>query len=210
MTGRSFSELGFDIRNLNVDHYQDEKDLTKRILKYCKLFFRIKRLKLSSKNEPLYSRGPSLVKLEAPKKGADLHLIREPKFKMRDGAIRVGFQFVKANSEADWFGVYFRVGKHPFWGSHLLYVRQDGRIEIGEYPGPRILDVCDAHGPINGRHALTVEFENNHLHARLGDANLQVDFLSLQTVGGVWLGAWNADVNVDSVEVICRDTIDWD
>src|ERR1017187_8859099 len=37
VTGRSLSELGFDIRNLDVHAYRDEETLTKAILSYCEV-----------------------------------------------------------------------------------------------------------------------------------------------------------------------------
>jgi len=44
----------------------------------------------------------------------------------------------------------------------------------------------------------------------LGDTYLQADVLSLQTVGGVALAAYNTDVDIVCAELICRDTIEWD
>jgi hypothetical protein len=212
VTGRSFSELGFDIRNLQVLTYSDEETLTKAILNYCDIFFRIKQLPISREWGPLYFHEPSPIRLRASKRGADIKPFSGPNFVMRDGAIRVSFELLSCDTQDDWFGIYFRVGvgSHPYLGSHLLFVRQNGKIEIAVYPGPNILRVRDTKRSITGRQELIVEFENNHFHAQLGEADLQTEDLSLQTVGSMALGAWNADVDIDTAEVICRDTIAWD
>src|SRR5208283_2140794 len=41
VTGRSVLELGFDIRNLDVRQYKDERHLTKTIMDYLNNFFKI-------------------------------------------------------------------------------------------------------------------------------------------------------------------------
>ena len=48
------------------------------------------------------------------------------------------------------------------------------------------------------------------LDVQMGNARLETDKLSHQTVGRVWLAAWYADVDVHFAEMVCRDTIEWD
>lgn len=207
VTGRPLSELGFDIRNLHVHAYRAEDDLIKTITSYCDLFLKIKSLPISDQYATLYFSEPAPVSLDSSKNILFLHPLGRPVFPMRDGAVRVRFEFVSADTENDWFGVYFRVGTHPFWGSHLVYVRKNGEIEVAVYPGPQILGGHRQEQPAVGKLELVVEFENNHVHITMGNVDFQSDVLSLQTVGSVALAAWNARVDVASAEMICRDTI---
>jgi hypothetical protein len=60
---------------------------------------------------------------------------------MRDGAIRVIFEILRASGEDNWFGVYFRIGFSPFMGSHLVYARPNRNIETIPAPIYLSLDV---------------------------------------------------------------------
>ena len=210
VTGRSVSELGFDIRNLEVRQYKDQAQLNKTIVSYLDTYFKIKKLPLSKEHAPLYCEEPAQIKLRAQKSGFEIKSNCPPNFLMRDGAVRVNFEILGARSPDDWFGVYFRVGSSPFMGSHLLYVRQNGVIEIAVYPGPNVLETLATGQSIFGRQELTIQFENDYLDVQMGDARLQTDKLSHQAVGRVLPAAWYADVDVHSAEMVCRDTIEWD
>lgn len=47
VTGRSLSELGFDIRNLEMYQYRSEDELFKVIITYCETFFGIRSVPIS-------------------------------------------------------------------------------------------------------------------------------------------------------------------
>jgi hypothetical protein len=217
VTGRSVSELGFDVRNLNVNQYENEDKLINIVETYCETFFRIKTLPISKEQGALYCEERATTELRARKrrdnlKGFDCRRIGPANFKMRDGAVRVSFELLSTDSDDDWFGVYFRAPTDPlmvFMGSHLVYVRRNGNIEIAVYPGPNILKTLPTERLNSGTQDLTVEFENNHVDVQMGSAQLQTDQLFHQTVGSVFQAAWRADVRVRSVEMVCRDTIEW-
>ena len=116
---------------------------------------------------------------------------------------------LKAKGIDDWFGIYFRCAATPLMGSHLVYVRQNGMIEVAVYPGPKILETFSLGRPISGRQTLTIEFENEHLDIGIGRAHFQSNRLSHQIVGRVLFAAWQSDVDVHRAEMICRDTIEW-
>lgn len=210
VTGRSVSELGFDIRNLEVYLYNDEAQLTQRIFGYLDTFFKIKQLQISPEFTQLYCKEPVKIELRArgEKKLFDIQSNCPPDFMMRDGAVRAEFELLSADSTMDWFGIYFRAGDNPGTGSHLVYVRQNGNIEVVVYPGPSpALATLPTGRPISGRQTLLAEFENDYLHAQIGDYHLETNNLSYQGVGRVLQAAWRANVDVHSVEMICRDTI---
>lgn len=83
-------------------------------------------------------------------------------------------------------------------------------MEIGTYPGPKVLKLIDTKRSASGRQELHLEFENEHFYAKLGEAELEGDELSLQTAGGLYVAAWHAEVVVEAPELVCRDTIEWD
>jgi nucleoside 2-deoxyribosyltransferase len=208
VTGRPVSELGFDVRNLNINQYKEENQLFEIIEAYCKTFFTIKALPMSKDQGVLYCEECGPVELRGRGR-FDLRQIGPTQFKMRDGAIRVNFEILSTDTDDDWFGVYFRAADNPFLGSHLVYVRRNGAIEIAVYPGPDVLKTLPAGPPVSGPQDLTVQFENNYADVQMGSARLQTDQLSHQTVGSVLQAAWQADVKVYSAQMVCRDTIDW-
>ena len=93
-------------------------------------------------------------------------------FRMRDGAVRAEFQILEAKTPEDWFGIYLRVGANLLMGGYLVYVRQNGLLEVAAYPGPQVLQAVSTGQSISGRQILTIEFENDYLEARLGATQL--------------------------------------
>jgi nucleoside 2-deoxyribosyltransferase len=208
VTGRSLSELGFDIRNLGVYQYENEEQLTKKIIGYLETFFKIKQLPISEDYKELYCKEPTPLKLRAKEKKIDVQSNCPSDFMMRDGAIQANFEILSAKSSEDWFGICFRAGSNPFMSSHLVYVRQNGNIEIAIYPGPHLLNVLETRQMITGRSILTVEFENDYCNVEIDRHQLTSYELSYQAIGRVFQAAWCADVDVHSVEMICRDTLE--
>jgi len=220
VTGRSVSELGFDIRNLEVFRYENEKQLTNRITKYIDTFIKIKQLQISKRSGNLYYEETKIIHLKAmPQKnkslkiGSDIfkyQLVCPRDFVMRDGAIRIKFNIIKAKTTEDWFGVFLRSADFPSTGSHLVYVRQNGLIELAVYPNFQVLKKVNTHQRISGKQDLFIQFENNFIDIRMGKAQFSYDKLTHQAVGRVFHAAYNADVDVYSAKMICRDTIEWD
>jgi hypothetical protein len=209
VTGRSVSELGFDIRNLEVYQYKNEKQLKEKIFAYLDMFFQIKQLNISQEYPLLYCVEPMPLKLRAVEKQFDMQSNCPSDYMMRDGAVRIDFEILKAQTPDDWFGIFFRAGANPLIGSHLVYVRQSGIIELATYPGPRILSTSLNGQLIKGKKTLTVEFENDYLSAQIDNVKLITEKLSYQVPGRVLQAAWRADVDISLVEMICRDTIEW-
>jgi len=215
LSGRSVSELGFDIRNLEVRQYKNEAELAKTITDYLDTFFKIKQLPISNEWGPLYCEEPVVpIHLKAIDKEGDLDIQSNcQNLLIRDGAVQVDFEILAARRPDDWFGIYFRVGASIVLGSHLAYVRQNGMVEIAVYPGPRVIakskELYDRRKTITGRHSLLIQFENNELELQMDNIRLRTNKLSHQTAGRVWLAAYNANVDVHSAQMICRDTIDW-
>lgn len=208
VTGRSVTELGFDIRNLEVAAYDAESDLLAKITKYLRMFFRIKGLGLSSKHGALYFREPRPLKLDGLQSGPlAVGSTAPPTYVLRDGTLRASFEIRKAKAPDDWFGVYFRAGISPLLGSHLVYVRQNGAVELAVYPGPQILQRFKAGKKIVGRQALRLEFENEWLEVSINGKRFSSRLLSHQSSGRVHFAAWQTDSVVRSAEMISRDTI---
>lgn len=210
VTGRSVTELGFDIRNLEVNQYKDENQLTKTITDYLDIFLDIKKLPITNQFSQLYFKEPQFIELRTLQKQVelDVHSNCPSDFRMRDGAVKAEFEIINAKTPGDWFGIYFRVVNLSM-GGYLVYARQRGSLEIAVYPGPQVLQAVNIGHPISGRQLLTIEFENDYAEAQIGSSQLEISNLSQQTIGQVFPAAWNTDVDLHSFEMICRDTIDW-
>lgn len=212
VTGRSMSELGFDIRNLEAHLYKDEDELTKRIMKYLDTFFKIKQLAISDTYPSLYCEDSSKIELRWD--GEPYALYKQSNCNnllMRDGAIEVEFEFVNVLDPEDrWFGVFFRAGDVPFMGSHLVFVRQKGMIGTATFPGAIATpEIATKKTPIVGAQQLTIEFENDYLKVRLGGrTQLETYALSYQKAGCVCPAVYRTSADVRSVKMICRDTLE--
>lgn len=211
VTGRSLTDLGFDIRGLEIHQYKNEDQLTKTIMDYMNIFFEIKKLPFSNQFPNLYFKEPEPLKLRGLDRNNELitHSNCPSTFRIRDGAIKAEFEILNAKTPDDWFGVYLRVGTNIVMGSYLVYVRQNGSLELVVYPGVRILQTDSIGKPISGKHELIIEIENDYLEAHVKTAKLKVENLSHQIVGHVHPAAFNTDVDLHSFEIVSRDTIDW-
>jgi hypothetical protein len=209
VTGRSVTELGFDIRNLEVRQYRHEKELIRTVVRYLVTFFAIKRLRISQRHGALYFREPTPLRLKAQECEFAMASNTPRSYLLRDGAVKATFEILEARSAEDWFGIYFRTGASPFLGSHLVYVRQNGAVELGVYPGPQIIERFSLPRAISGKRTLMIAFENNKVEIQIGGGRFSSSKLSHQTTGRIVFAAWRANVIVHSAEMISRDTIEW-
>jgi aromatic ring-cleaving dioxygenase len=139
VVGRPVTELGFDIRNLEVRRYSSKSDLLKIIADYLDIFFKIKGLPISQEFPALYSSQARLeLRAAFPWK---IHLQRSTGDSiLRDGAVKATFEILKTVNSDNWFGIYFRASPDaPFLGSHLAYVRQTARWKLRSIPAPTFL-----------------------------------------------------------------------
>ena len=213
VTGRSLSEAPFDVRQLEITTYRDEATLLGVITKYLDMFLKIKNLPFDSENAPFYSKPVQNCSMNGITPHPDSTAVLEASgdLVIRDGAIRAQFSFIRCMTRSDWFGVCFRVGDDTPWtGSHMVYVRQDGHVELATYPGPQVTKLFSAGGIRDGKQELAIDFENNFLRVQIEGIDHEISALTHQRAGRVVLAAHNAEVDVASAEIICRDTIEWD
>lgn len=215
VTGRSLMELGFDIRGLEVHQYDNYGKLEEIVVAYLTTFFRIKQLSISSHHGELYWKEPEAIELKpsvlTPMNDRFIHkVIRGFDYKMRDGAVRVKFNTIDVHKSSDnWFGVYFRASYNPFLDSYLLFVRPNGTIELTAYPGPTTIEKPRTYPCIKGSHNLLIQFADNRMNVEF-DGNSYLEersILTRQTKGYIFVAAWNAVIDVQSVEMICRETL---
>lgn len=213
VTGRAVGELGFDIRQLDVRTYRDEETLLALITEYLDTFLYIKNLPLNPDSGPLYGRIVPNGPMNAVNDQGDLSAVFDPlpNLIMRDGAVRARFTMLRTVDQSDWFGICFRVGGFTPWtGSHMVYVRRSGGIDLATYPGPQVQILSEAGPSMEGEQELMIDFENDFLRVRIGGIDVESSSLTNQRAGRVVLVAHRSEVSVASAEMICRDTIDPD
>src|SRR5256885_5592543 len=91
VVGRSLTEIGFDVRNLDCSPYSSEPELEEIITNYLNTFFKIKQLHISNDIPELYTTQRT-VKLDADLKNGITHRPTEDSsFSVRDGAVTATF-----------------------------------------------------------------------------------------------------------------------
>ncbi len=207
VTGRSLTELGFDIRGLEIDAYDSEDDLIGKICNYLELFMRIKNLPLSPDSEDLYRQFPYAEPIGIVKRH-QIATIPLDGFRMRDGVVETTFAFKEFIDSDDWWGIYFRFDSNPMLNSYLVYCRQNGYVEIAAYPGTKILArQLLVPGGITCEKVFSVGLDGDTVEARIDGKTLRYDRLEIQSQGNVWLAAHQCQVICPKAEAVCRDTI---
>lgn len=208
VTGRTLTELGFDVRGLEVYLYKDEETLLKNIEKYLELFLRIKDLSLSDASGPFYRRRPDQT-IRANETPRQLKVERLD-FQMRDGAVSAIVTFNAYQDSDDWFGFYFRNENVQFASGYLVYVRQKGSVEIAAYPGTRII-LCEplvcGEVKVNCEKTFLVELDGDTARVTIDGTSHICDRLTVQNQGNVCIAAHGSEVTFRNIEVVCRDTI---
>jgi hypothetical protein len=213
VVGRDVTEVGFDIRNLEVARYRSKKDLLKIITRYLDTFFTIKQLPISNEFPELYTNQATLDLKAASDRGFAFGPTASNSSLLRDGAVEARFNFVDTVSEDNWFGIFFRADAfYPTLASYLAYVRQNGSVEVAIYPGsgraPEVFHIFSLDRPVSGEETMRIEFENNYLEIQIGGKRFSTEKLSFQKLGKIFYGAWQGHVKLIGAEVISRDTID--
>lgn len=215
VTGRPEKELGFDIQNLQVYLYKNKCDLQKRIIKYLELFLKIKRLNFSEEYSILYKKISDLIKLPGTQPEVKKDIIWSYPIKgfyFRDGAIRLDFEFLNYFSPVSWIGIYFRATNPILLGSYLLYVRQNGTVELAENnPNPNIIFKQQVLKPFELNDSLNclIEIENDQIEIKANGQSLKIGKLVQQNIGGIILASWECQAQFKNIELINRDTIDF-
>lgn len=214
VTGREVSELGFDIQSFKIDIYTNEDDLLKKIIKYIEVFFKIKKLNFSEENKSLYRKIPETIVLP----GAESEIGKDKlwsypikDFLFRDGAIKLEVEFVNCLNDKSWIGVYFRLARHFYLGSCLMYIRKNGFIELAEYdPNLNVTYKKQCLDPIdlNAKIDLLLQVENNQVEVRVNGENFTIPELKQQRNGGIMLATYECRTQFKNLELINRDTIE--
>jgi hypothetical protein len=92
----------------------------------------------------------------------------------------------------------------------MVYVRQNGQVDVAVYPGPRLLHRHRTDRNTEEEQELMIEFENDALSVETKGVRFETETLTHQRAGRIVFVALNSDVEVTSAEAISRDTIDWD
>lgn len=215
VTGRSPSELGFDIRNLEVKSYSNRSELIEIIKQYIETFLKIKNLVFSPEYRNLYkmTQGPILLPGTKEELGKNSFWYTTNSFTQevfRDGALNVEFKFLNNLNVDSWFGIYFRAAREFLWDSYLLYIRKNGSVELGLYPGPIIeakKQLADS-SVLNGDVELQIQFENNSLEVKIHNETFHFTNLRRQRLGNIFIATWESRAEFRDVESINRDAIE--
>jgi hypothetical protein len=210
VSGRNIVEVGSDIKGFFVDQYRERNDLCEKLEKYIGMFLKIKDQPLDG-SSPFYK--THFLPLPLNGLGGWDH---KPLLAMRDGELKAKFSISLPptnNDYMNWFGAFIRYSDHPWYNSYLIYVRMNGMLEIAQMPSIEPLTSPKEHPPLQLNHDYTFHFkiDGSHLIASLDDdfANaVEVKGLNNQSHGWIALACLGTQVNLSTIETVCRDTVD--
>ncbi len=206
VSGRTLTEIGSDVRGYEINNYSTEGDLKERIENYLEQYISIKELPLSGEAGPFYD-------LSFPE---DKDLRRgeyiPTTLTFRDGAVKVKFRLKYAESDDDWFGIFFRqTHANPWLGGYLLYIRKNGSLELVDLPNAGLLKKKDYGGiDLETTHTIQFAVDGSLFRACLDDRVddcLETENLEFQSYGYFGLFCHRTEATFSSVESVCRDTI---
>jgi hypothetical protein len=90
-------------------------------------------------------------------------------------------------------------------GSYLLYVKKNGTVELGRYPGPEIFP-DKGHVAVKEKNDLLMEIENDKLEVLVNGQKHNFKGLAIQNTGNIWIATWECQARADDIELINRDT----
>lgn len=206
VSGRTLIEIGSDVRGYEIHNYSNEEDLRNKIQNYLEQYLSIKELPLSKEAGPFYSLSFPEDKDLRPGEYIPIGAA------FRDGAVKMKFRFKYAESNGDWFGIFFRqTHGNPWLGGYLLYVRENGSLELVDLPNVGLLNKRD-YGEIGLETTHTIQFavDGSRFRACLDDKIddcLETENLKFQSYGYLGVFCFKTEATFSSVEAVCRDTI---
>lgn len=211
MSSRALTEVGSDVRGYEVNQYSDAADLQKKIQSYLSQFLKVKNLPLNKDAQECYSK---LFGNPETLVGPEGRGTRTLDLTMRDGSLRMQFRFESVTDDNQWVGVRLRCAtEHPFGDGYLLYVRQNGEMELVAMPVQTKFQTRRYKKlELQRDYKLECHFEGSRLIAWLNDeenAPLTCDTLVHQSPGKIAIHCLGSTVIVRDVEAVCRDTIDF-
>jgi len=218
LTSRDMTEVGSDMKGYEVNRYSSARDLSNKLMSYLDKFLQIKDLPLSKVAGPLFREhvfSGKPMSLDGSRDQSAPYRSLDIGARIRDCGISVTFTITDANDPSNWFGVYLRHGSPNPWAgrSYLVYVRQNGLVELAELPQIRVLgkaQYSELHP--DASRTLHISIDGSELRASLGSSSgrdLQVTDLDLQEPGNIAVGCHKNTVLVEAAQTVCRDTVEW-
>jgi hypothetical protein len=225
VTGRNIVEVASDIKGYYVDHYPNSKALVKKLQDYLDMFLRIKNLPLEN-GVPFYKSYPpiTLDHLRGDYTPENLkanlnrfsYPIYHPLQRMRDGELKVTFAFTETAKEDEaWFGAYFRseYSFAPWLGDYIVTMRQNGVLGLPKWPRYDLIQQTKYEPlSLNKKYIFHLKVDGNHLSVWLNDDfenALRVNDLENQSYGYLAVACFAGKVRLESIETVCRDTIEF-
>lgn len=218
LTSRDMTEVGSDMRAYEINRYSSARDLSSRLTSYLDKFLNIKDLPLSKASGPLFREhvfSGMPTTLDGFKDQSIPYRSLDIGARIRDCGISTTFTITNVNDPSDWFGVYLRHGSPNPWAgrSYLVYIRRNGLLELAELPHIRVLGKAQySELPPDESRILEISIDGSELMASLGSSTencLRVTDLDLQEPGNIAVGCHKNTVLLETVQTVCRDTIEW-
>lgn len=218
VSGRDLLDVATDLRGYEVNKYTSRQQLYGWIVSYLAYFLKIKRQAPTLIIPDWHDAGPTVAGLDT-----DLakNVLDRSQFsfaaqingRVRDGEVKLGFKFIEAVDDGDWFAILLRTETmYPWLGAgYFVFARLRGDLEIHRIPTIELLTKKEYH-PLekNAEHVLMVNFDGNHLSASLDEeleGGIHIDNLENQSPGNVGLGCYRSNVRFGNVEFAQHDTI---
>lgn len=225
LSGSGKEKTPFNIKGIEIEYYENYKELEKKISDYLSIYLKIKNMNFSQRisgnyffiqNGKISATEKSILSGHVENAAEAYRIVHLPINipRMRDCKIKVEYKIIRKWNSSDWFGFMFRSAEEKGGfepnkeGSILVNARANGKTDITIYPGLIIPKFGITHEPHNGKSYRTIEvhLDNRHIDVIGDKSSYEYNLLSNTNFGFIYIVCFRSEVEYKNLEIINTDT----